>query len=344
MSTSLPVRILAVLGAVIAFVLAGALTYGIGTDFAAADRVPLGVTVGTADVGGLDEPTAIGLVEEEVAAPLLSDLTIRHNGRSFTFTAREALAVDVTSMVEAAYEPRETSPLTRRAWREIAQEPVSHDVTASITVDDEAVSRFVRQLATKIDTLPADAQVGVKDSTLTVTPSAPGFRTRIADAEKALAEALASGSKAVELPVDKLEPKITEGKLGRTIIVDESQRKLYLYKGVKLEKIYRVAVGTARYPTPKGNFEIVEKRYRPTWRNPGSGWATGMPASIPPGPGNPLGTRAMNLNADGIRIHGTSNTGSIGSAASHGCMRMLRHDVEELFDLVKVGTKVFIVP
>jgi lipoprotein-anchoring transpeptidase ErfK/SrfK len=68
-----------------------------------------------------------------------------------------------------------------------------------------------------------------------------------------------------------------------------------------------------------------------------------MPAFIGPGPGNPLGTRAMNLSASGIRIHGTPDAGSIGGPASHGCIRMLIHDAEELFDAVDVGTPVMIV-
>jgi L,D-transpeptidase ErfK/SrfK len=68
-----------------------------------------------------------------------------------------------------------------------------------------------------------------------------------------------------------------------------------------------------------------------------------MPETIPPGPGNPLGTRALNLNASGIRIHGTANVNSIGTAASHGCVRMVQRDVEELYDLVDVGTPVFVV-
>lgn len=68
-----------------------------------------------------------------------------------------------------------------------------------------------------------------------------------------------------------------------------------------------------------------------------------MPRFIPPGPNNPLGTRALNLNVSGIRIHGTPNVASIGTAASHGCVRMVRRDIEELYELVDVGTRVLIV-
>ena len=74
------------------------------------------------------------------------------------------------------------------------------------------------------------------------------------------------------------------------------------------------------------------------------GWGKDYPASIPPGPGNPLGTRAMYLDAPGIRIHGTYNESSIGTFASHGCVRMTIADSEALYELVPVGTIVYIVP
>jgi lipoprotein-anchoring transpeptidase ErfK/SrfK len=126
------------------------------------------------------------------------------------------------------------------------------------------------------------------------------------------------------------------------IMIDRRKRLLLLYKGGKVAKVYRVAVGMSKYPTPRGHFRIVGKRKNPTWHNPGTEWAKDMPKFIPPGPGNPLGTRALNLSAPGIRIHGTYNTGSIGRAASHGCVRMFIKDAEELYKLVSIGTPVHI--
>lgn len=101
-----------------------------------------------------------------------------------------------------------------------------------------------------------------------------------------------------------------------------------------------------RYPTPLGWWKIVAKQVDPTWRNNGAEWATTMPDSIPGGPFGPLGTRALYLNASGIRTHGIppSEDWSIGNAASHGCMRMHRWDVEDLYPRVPVGTRVIIVP
>lgn len=124
------------------------------------------------------------------------------------------------------------------------------------------------------------------------------------------------------------------------IIVDLSERRLYLYRNNKVIKTYRVAIGRFDFPTPVGNWKIIGKRRNPVWRNPHMDWSKDMPEFIPPGPGNPLGPRALDLSAPLVRIHGTPQVGSIGHAASHGCIRMYPWNVIELFDLVKVGTPV----
>lgn len=126
------------------------------------------------------------------------------------------------------------------------------------------------------------------------------------------------------------------------IEISRSKRELFLYKLGKIVKTYRVAVGKPGRSTPSGSFRIINKRYNPTWVNPGSAWAKDMPNRIPPGPDNPLGTRAMDLSVDLIRIHGTPNSASIGRAASNGCIRMYKWQAEELYTKVKVGTPVII--
>jgi lipoprotein-anchoring transpeptidase ErfK/SrfK len=127
--------------------------------------------------------------------------------------------------------------------------------------------------------------------------------------------------------------------------VDVSDNTLQLYEGLRVVRDYGVATGTPGYPTPVGTFEIVDKKENPTWYNPDpEGWGAGLPTSIGPGPGNPLGTRAMYLNAPGIRIHGTWDSSSIGTAASHGCIRMHIEDSEDLYPLVSIGARVIVKP
>jgi L,D-transpeptidase catalytic domain/Putative peptidoglycan binding domain len=125
--------------------------------------------------------------------------------------------------------------------------------------------------------------------------------------------------------------------------IDISERKIYFYDEGKLVKTYGVAVGQPRYPTPTGHYRIISKVYHPTWSPPPSPWASGL-EPVPPGPDNPLGTRWMGLSAPHVGIHGTPSDWSIGTAASHGCIRMHIPEAEQLFELVYVGTPVDIVP
>jgi L,D-transpeptidase ErfK/SrfK len=136
---------------------------------------------------------------------------------------------------------------------------------------------------------------------------------------------------------------VTTASLGQSIVVDLSENHLYLYDGLKVVNDYPVATAAAGYTTPVGNWEVVDKRENPTWYNPAEDtWGADLPPVIAPGPGNPLGTRAIYLNAPGIRIHGTYSSSSIGTYASHGCIRMYIEDSEELFELVDMGARVII--
>jgi lipoprotein-anchoring transpeptidase ErfK/SrfK len=131
--------------------------------------------------------------------------------------------------------------------------------------------------------------------------------------------------------------------LNGRILVDQSEHKLYFYEKGKLKKTYPVAVGQPAWPTPNGTFEVVVMAMNPTWIPPDSPWARGL-EPIPPGAGNPLGTRWIGTSASGIGIHGTPASYSIGTSASHGCIRMYISDVEELYEWVDVGMPVIIRP
>ncbi len=127
------------------------------------------------------------------------------------------------------------------------------------------------------------------------------------------------------------------------ITVNLTARTLTLYRDAKRVKTYRVAIGQDAYPTPTGTYTVVTKETNPTWSPPSSPWAKGL-GPIPPGPGNPLGTRWIGTSAPAVGIHGTYADWSIGSAASHGCLRMHIADVEELYEYVTVGMPVEISP
>ena len=121
----------------------------------------------------------------------------------------------------------------------------------------------------------------------------------------------------------------------RRLIVSIPDRKIVLMEDGHVVKVYSIAVGKNSTPSPNGNFHIASRVVKPTWYKPGK--------TVGPGPANPLGTRWMGLGFKGYGIHGTNMPNSIGKAASHGCIRMRNHDVEELFELVQVGDPVDLV-
>ena len=129
------------------------------------------------------------------------------------------------------------------------------------------------------------------------------------------------------------------GRLPARVDIDLSEYTLTLLRGGTPTRSYPIAKGQPRYPTPTGSLRVTDKQVDPVWTPPDSPWAAELD-TIPAGPGNPLGTRWIGTSLTAIGIHGTYAQGSIGTAASHGCVRMRIADVEELFRHVRVGTTI----
>ena len=206
-----------------------------------------------------------------------------------------------------------------------------------------AVHAFVQKVADSIGTDPRDAEIDLVKNDLRFVHSHPGRELKTDLATTKLLAAISSQASSVSLPIAPLQPKVSDKSMGPTIVIRLSQNEMYLYEGLKLDRKYPVATAAPGYDTPVGTWTIVNKQENPTWYNPApTTWGAGMPLEIPPGPGNPLGPRALYLNAPGVRIHGTTDTSSIGTYASHGCIRMYIPDVEQLYPLIPIGTKVII--
>jgi lipoprotein-anchoring transpeptidase ErfK/SrfK len=168
-----------------------------------------------------------------------------------------------------------------------------------------------------------------------------GFELDPVAMREMLLRALQGARSNLKLPTRAVKPAPAPS---HAIVVNLRQFRLDLYKGPSHETHFTVGVGALSFPTPPGAYYVRSKAMNPTWRNPGSGWARGMPSYIPPGPRNPLGTRALRLDRGALVIHGTPQPWTIGTRSSHGCIRMKRPDVEKLFDMVPEQTPVFIVP
>ncbi|HEX9093413.1 MAG TPA: L,D-transpeptidase [Coriobacteriia bacterium] len=298
------------------------------------DPVPGDPIVAGIHLGGLSETDARTALAA-VSVPALAPVPVTASGSSFTFDPTPAVRVDFDAIIDAAYAP--------------SAEP-TRDVAPVYAVDRATIDAWVAGVAAQVDKAPVNARYVPGAKRLYLNAAATGLKADVAAGSAALyaavvAEVAAGGAAqaTVVIPVNVVNPVITGDTHGRVIMVILRERRLLLYRNGKVERAYRTAVGMKRWPTPAGTFRVVRKVRMPSWSNPGSSWARSMPRYIKPGPNNPLGTRALYLNASGIRIHGTSNIRSIGTAASHGCVRLVRKDIEALFQLVPVGTQVFIV-
>jgi L,D-transpeptidase catalytic domain len=185
--------------------------------------------------------------------------------------------------------------------------------------------------------------VGLRNLRPFITKSRPGVDVRRRAMTRVIARALRRHDRGpLALRVNLRRPTVTRSNFGAVIVIRRGSRRLYLYDGMAHWRTFRIAVGMPAYPTPVGRFTIATKERNPTWNPPDSDWARGL-GPVPPGPGNPLGTRWMGLSAYGYGIHGTPSPETIGTAASHGCIRMYIRESEWLFERVRVGTTVFIV-
>lgn len=205
--------------------------------------------------------------------------------------------------------------------------------------------KFVAGIARKVDRDAVDASlVGLAaDGGPDIADGRLGIALRRGLLQRELELELQSGLREpIGLPTRPVRPSVTKANFGPLIIITRGSETLRLYDSTQLVRSFPVATGRTQYPTPAGIWSIVDMQMNPWWRPPNSAWAQGL-KPIPPGPGNPLGTRWMGLSAPGVGIHGTPDAASIGYSASHGCIRMQIPDAEWLFQHVHVGVPVLIV-
>jgi lipoprotein-anchoring transpeptidase ErfK/SrfK len=214
-----------------------------------------------------------------------------------------------------------------------------------VGIDRKAIERYVARLDRKYREEPVNSElIGLRNLAPAFTEAQEGRRIDRPRLVKQIARALKSSFRSIKLPLPfvPVEPELTSADYGSIIVIRRASNELYLYDGPALSQSFGVATGSKKYPTPLGEWEIVTMQRDPWWIPPDSKWAQDE-KPIPPGPGNPLGTRWMGLDATAVGIHGTPDAASIGYSASHGCIRMRIPDAETLFTLVDVGTPVYVV-
>ncbi len=313
------------------------------------DEIAEGVTIGGVDVGGLDAGEAERAVRKQLVAPLRHSLRVSYDGEGWELSGDDLkVRAEVAGAVNEALAASRDGGLPGRVARYVSGDEVDEQIAAPVTYSEPAVNRFVRKVAAEVGVEAQDATVEANGAELAVVPAEYGRKLRDNLLTKQLKAAVlnADADHTIAARTNPVKPEVTGEEVADEyptyLTLDRSSYTLRFWKNLKLAKTYTVAVGQVGLETPEGIYAIQDKQENPTWNVPESDWAGSLAGqSIPPGPSNPLKARWMGIY-EGAGIHGTEETSSLGTAASHGCVRMAVPDVEELYDLVEVGTPIYI--
>lgn len=347
MSLVRKIQILIAVGAV--FLIGGAVA-AYAYDGSQKDEIAQGVTISGVDVSGMTTEEAKQAVTARVLAPQRKPVTVKFQKEKFVLPAKELkIRADVDRSVEQAMEESRSGSLPERVLRQITGDELDKSITVAVTYSQPAVNRFVKEVADGVNEDPVDASVAAGPASLSVVKAENGHKLK----DNLLTEQLTTlldrgqGGRTITARVNVVKPEVTTRTVAEQyptyLTLDRSNYTLTLWRNLELEKTYTVAVGQVGLETPAGLYSIQDKQVDPNWYVPDSDWAGDLAGQVIPGgtPENPLKARWMGIY-DGAGIHGTDDTGSLGSAASHGCVRMAVPDVIDLYDRVDVGTPIYI--
>jgi lipoprotein-anchoring transpeptidase ErfK/SrfK len=331
---------------VLLFLLLGAFAF----DQSRGDTIANGVSIGGVDVSGLSSAQARAKLDEQLQQPLLKPVKVSYEGKARKLTAQDAgVTVDLDGMVNEAIDRSNSGFFVKTAVLGVAGVNRNVSIPTRVDYSEAKIKKFVAKMRAVYNRKPIDAHIDYSAKSIGEVDGRPGLSVKSAKLANALIATFQNpeASRRIKLPVKKKAAKVTRSELaskfGTIILVDRSGFKLRLFKRLKLFKTYGIAVGRAGLETPQGLYSINDKQTNPAWHVPNSAWAGKLAGkTIPPGdPGNPIKARWLGIY-DGVGIHGTSEPSSIGSAASHGCIRMIPAQVIDLFDRVPMGTPVYI--
>jgi lipoprotein-anchoring transpeptidase ErfK/SrfK len=337
-----------ILVAVLLLVLIGGAVAAFAYDSSRDNVIAEGVTIAGVDVGGMKTEEARSLVRHELQKPLERPIAVFRGTKRFRLSAHDAgVTADVTGMVEEALQASRDGSIFSRVARDITGGEEDTQVSARVNYSTDAVEQLVGRVAKTLDRPARDAEVAFPS--LDTVKEQKGRRVRKAVLQQRVAQALTvpGVERRVKAPIRILKPKVTQDQLAEkypiVLVADRPNFKLRLYRNLNLQKEYTVAVGAVGFDTPAGLYHIQNKAVDPAWSVPNSDWAGDLAGTVVPGgvPENPLKARWLGI-FDGAGIHGTDQTYSLGSAASHGCIRMAIPDVIELYDQVPVGAPIYI--
>ncbi len=341
---------LIVFTAAVALIALGVVGAAYAYDHSKRDRIADGVMVNGVAIGGMTRAQAEAKLHQTLLAPLDRPVKARFRNHVFTLTPKQAaIGIDIRGTVDKAMARSQEGNMFSRAWRNLRSERLNAQLAANVSWSQPAIDQLVKRAQARIDRAPRDANVDLEKGIVDPKPSRTGIRVRYNSLARDLQHTLLDPGNTQEIAIQTsvVQPKVSTEQLAKkypaVILIERAKFKLTLYKNLKPAKTYGIAVGQVGLETPAGLYHVQNKAVNPAWHVPNSAWAGDLAGQVIPAgdPGNPIKARWMGI-FDGAGIHGTSDDGSIGSAASHGCIRMHIPDVEELYDMVPVGAPVYI--
>jgi lipoprotein-anchoring transpeptidase ErfK/SrfK len=310
------------------------------------ERIAPGISAGGIDVSGLTVDEAAHRLGAAYGPRLAQNIIVQRADMTFRLTAAGAkVRFDaLTSAKRALYAGRD-----RPAPAVPGAPPAAIDVPLAVRHSQAAVRRFAARVRSRLWRPARDAQLRIAVRRVRVTHSKRGRDMDAAALARRIGAALDDPrrTRVLRPPLIRVRPNVTANELRRSgatvITIHQATFTLRLFKDLRVARRYRVAVGQPGYPTPRGRFSITSKQVNPTWSVPNSPWAGELAGTTVVGgsAANPLKARWMGIT-NGIGIHGTGEAGSIGTRASHGCIRMHVRDVIALYKRVPIGTPVLI--
>ena len=289
-----------------------------------------GVTVDGVDISGLTREQARVKLITEIVQPKSHSLLVTFRGRRIPISPRSVgYTAAVSRAITGAYNVGRSQPAGPK------------DIALTERVDRRRLMRVLQAKTGRYRVAPRDVRVAYGGGKVRIIRSRPGIDVKLAVAMKRVESAVLSGRRDGALTLPQRRVRADVPTVPTQIFIDRGRFKLLLVRSRGIVT-FPIAVGQTAYPTPSGRFSVVNMQRNPTWTPPDSRWAAGL-GPVPPGVGNPLGTRWMGLSSPGIGIHGTPSPWSIGSRASHGCIRMYIRDAERLYSMISVGIPVTIV-
>jgi lipoprotein-anchoring transpeptidase ErfK/SrfK len=306
-------------------------------------RIPPGVKAAGQDVGNLTLTEAAAVLEQRFAGAMGTTVEVRVAGRRFRAPMRS---------LDLKFDPLRSARRANIAGRATPPAPDgTHpvDVPLYVTFSDEKLTKFAVKVDRRTRTRARNAKVRITLRRLVRTKARVGRSVDAAALKAAIAKIIQDphAVRFVRPARERVHPKVNLRDLRRryrtVITIDQANFRLRLFKGLKLRKTYGVAVGLPDYPTPNGRYSITNKAVNPAWSAPDEPWAGAYRNEVVEGgsPENPLKARWMGI-VGGVGIHGTAAEYSIGTRASHGCIRMRVAEVIDLYERVPVGTPVLI--